>query len=121
MKYAVYERTLSISMCLPPSSTFRNQFLIINQNYIYFLFPSNSEIERRNNETFTLNIVQQPEGKTLQLMFPGRQTVLDVKTGVHNITNIPVRYQDWTGWPPGVIHSTTLAVSTFVRIIETSN
>lgn len=72
---------------------------------------SNSEIERRNNETFTLNIVQQPEGKTLQLMFPGRQTVLDVKTGVHNITNIPVRYQDWTGWPPGVIHSTTLAQS----------
>ena len=77
--------------------------------FFYYLIFS-SEIARRVEQTFTLNI-QQPDGKSISLQFPGKQTILDVKTDVYTITDIAVRHQDWTGWPSGAFNMTTLAVN----------
>lgn len=72
---------------------------------------SNDEIAKRFQETFVLNIVQQPEGKTIEIKFPGTHTIQQVKNDLYSVTNIQVRHQDWTGWPPGSTNSTTLAQS----------
>lgn len=52
-----------------------------------------------------------PDGTEISLNFPGHQRYIDIKTDVYTITDIPVRHQDWTGWPPNMTNDTTLAVS----------
>lgn len=49
--------------------------------------------------------------RQLNLEFTGDSTVLDVKSGVYAVTNIPVRNQTWTGWPREVFDTTLLGVS----------
>lgn len=66
---------------------------------------------RRQTDTFTLKIKRQPEGIELQLNFPGQQTLIAIKTDIYTITDIPVRHQEWTGWPPNMNNNTTLAQS----------
>lgn len=65
----------------------------------------------QENQTFTLTITLKPSGETKVLKFPGRHTVIGVKTDVYTVTDIQVRHQRWTGWPQGVQNSTTLAES----------
>lgn len=62
-------------------------------------------------QTFTLNIKWMPDGTEISLNFPGHQRYIDIKTDVYTITDIPVRHQDWTGWPPNMTNDTTLAAS----------
>lgn len=38
----------------------------------------------------------------------------EVKTNVYYVTDIPVRHQEWTGWPHGCDNDTTLAVGFFL-------
>jgi hypothetical protein len=46
------------------------------------------------------------------LKFLGSKTVLEVKTDVYTLTDIPVRHQVWTGWPSQLKNDrTTLACS----------
>lgn len=63
------------------------------------------------DKTFVLTIVLQPSGERHELNFSGRTTIEDVKTKVYYVTEIPVRHQEWTGWPHGCDNETTLAVS----------
>lgn len=63
---------------------------------------------------FKLTIVQQPEGNRHELMFPGRTTVQEVKTNVYYVTDIPVRHQEWTGWPQSCENDSTLAVNSAI-------
>lgn len=70
-----------------------------------------NDLMARLDQSFTLNIIQQPGDLRNQLNFRGRQTLLEVKTNVYSLTSIPVRYQDWTGWPPTIHNETTLAQS----------
>lgn len=63
------------------------------------------------NDTFTLNIKKEPDGENISLNFPGKQTYLEVKTDVYTITDIPVRHQEWIGWPPNITNQTRLAES----------
>lgn len=65
----------------------------------------------RDNQTFTLKITLKPSGEEKVLKFPGRHTIIGVKTDVYTVTDIQVRHQKWTGWPSGVTNSTTLADS----------
>lgn len=88
-----------------------NELILIDLTEEGFMDDESGEIARRFADTFTLNILQQPDGKTISLKFPGKQTILDVKTDVYTITDIPVRHQDWTGWPIGSNNLTTLAQS----------
>lgn len=45
------------------------------------------------------------------LKYPGTRNILSVKTDVFSFTDIPVRHQIWTGWPPNVNDDTMLAIS----------
>lgn len=65
----------------------------------------------RENLTFTLQITLKPSGEEKVLKFPGRHTIIGVKTDVYTVTDIQVRHQKWTGWPNGATNSTTLADS----------
>lgn len=88
-----------------------NELILIDFTEDGYMDEKRDEMLRRFQETFTLNIVQQPEDKTHSLPFPGTTTILEVKTNVYSITNIPVRYQEWSGWPADADNSTTLAQS----------
>lgn len=67
------------------------------------------------NATFTLNIFNEKNGSTIQLKFPGTQTVEEIKRDVYTVTNIAVRHQEWIRWPPGVTDSTPLALTGIPR------
>lgn len=67
------------------------------------------------NATFTLNIFNEKVGSTIQLKFPGTETVEDIKRDVYTVTNIAVRHQEWIRWPPGVTDSTPLALTGIQR------
>lgn len=67
------------------------------------------------NATFTLNIFNEKAGSTVQLKFPGTQTVEDIKRDVYTVTNIAVRHQEWIRWPPGVADTTPLALTGIQR------
>lgn len=62
-----------------------------------------------SDATYTLTITIKPTGETKVLKFPGRHTVIAVKTDLYSVTEIPVRHQKWTGWPLSVQNSMTLA------------
>lgn len=69
------------------------------------------DVVSRLNETFTLNITLEPEGKLLSLNFPGVRTYGDIKNDVFTVTNIADRHQVWTGWPGKMTNMMTLAQS----------
>ncbi|XP_015178994.1 PREDICTED: FAS-associated factor 1 isoform X1 [Polistes dominula] len=49
--------------------------------------------------TYTLNIKDEIHNKSYKLKFPGTHTILDVKTSVYSLIDVPVRHQQWKGWP----------------------
>lgn len=67
-------------------------------------------VERLSSQ-FTLNILNEKNGKRLQLKFPGTHTILDVKRDVYTVTNIAMRHQQWIGWPPDISDDIPLALS----------
>lgn len=50
-------------------------------------------------QTYTLNVKDEVQNKTYKLKFPGTRTVLEVKTDVYSLIDVPVRNQQWKGWP----------------------
>ncbi|KAL0127510.1 hypothetical protein PUN28_003057 [Cardiocondyla obscurior] len=50
-------------------------------------------------QSYTLNIKDEVHNKTYKLQFPGTRTVLEVKTDVYSLIDVPVRNQQWKGWP----------------------
>lgn len=63
-------------------------------------------------QSYTLNIHDESQQKDYSLKFLGSKTVLEVKTDVYTLTDIPVRHQVWTGWPSQLKNDrTTLACS----------
>lgn len=87
-----------------------NELILTDVTEEGFVEDANDLIARLN-QSFTLNIKQLPGDHSIALHFPGRQTYLEVKTNVYSLTSIPVRYQDWTGWPSTISNQTTLAQS----------
>lgn len=49
--------------------------------------------------TYTLNIKDEVHDKSYKLKFPGTHTILDVKTNIYSLIDVPVRHQQWKGWP----------------------
>ncbi|KAH8283575.1 hypothetical protein KR018_007660, partial [Drosophila ironensis] len=75
-----------------------------------FMDTEQDEVSQRAEKTFTIH-VQFESDSPLQLSLPGRTTMLQLKMNVDNIKTIPVRHQEWTGWPSGCDNETTLAQS----------
>ncbi|XP_044589997.1 FAS-associated factor 1 [Cotesia glomerata] len=61
-----------------------------------------SYLSDRLTRTYILNVRDDVHGKTYNLKYPGTHTILDVKTGVYTLTDVPVRNQKWKGWPNSV-------------------
>lgn len=53
----------------------------------------------REGQHFTLKICDKTNKKQYSLNFPGSKTVVEIKQDVFALTDIPVRYQIWEGWP----------------------
>ncbi|PSN41351.1 FAS-associated factor 1 [Blattella germanica] len=76
------------------------------------LSTEDSNIADRLTQSYTLNIHDESQQKNYSLKFLGSKTVLEVKTDVYTLTDIPVRHQIWTGWPAQLKNDrTTLACS----------
>ncbi|XP_015118560.1 FAS-associated factor 1 [Diachasma alloeum] len=74
-------------------------------NPVVKLGDSNSEaiaLSDRLSQTYILNVKDEVYNKTYNLKYPGTASVLDVKAGVYALIDLPVRYQQWKGWPSTV-------------------
>ncbi|XP_030557831.1 FAS-associated factor 1 isoform X2 [Drosophila novamexicana] len=78
-----------------------------------FMDTEQDEVTQRLDKVFKIHIVEEggPEARRLTLNFPGRTTIQELKTNVYYITSIPVRHQEWSGWPSGCDNDTNLAQS----------
>lgn len=63
--------------------------------------------------TYTLNVRFESETRkeTFNLKYMGTKTILEIKADVYTLTNVQVRYQIWSGWPPNIDDQTVLALS----------
>ncbi|XP_029285486.1 FAS-associated factor 1 [Cottoperca gobio] len=90
-------------------------------NSLYVLTPDiaptastskNSGLPESLNQNFLLVISHREAQRDYSLNFPGTRTIQEVKRNVSDLTNIPVRHQQWEGWPASATDdSMTLAVS----------
>lgn len=72
-----------------------------------------SEVTERLRGTYTLNVRFESESRkeTFNLKYQGTKTILEIKTDLYTLTNVQVRYQVWSGWPPNIDDQTILALS----------
>ncbi|KAK2835549.1 hypothetical protein Q5P01_016033 [Channa striata] len=76
--------------------------------------PKNNSfaLQESLNQNFLLVISHREAQKDYNLNFPGSRTIQEVKRNISDLTNIPVRHQQWDGWPASASDdSMTLAVS----------
>ncbi|XP_061680178.1 FAS-associated factor 1 [Syngnathoides biaculeatus] len=72
----------------------------------------NSALPDSLNQNFLLVISHHEAQRDYNLNFPGSRTIQEVKRNVSDLTNIPVRHQQWEGWPTSASDdSMTLAAS----------
>ncbi|XP_012278050.1 FAS-associated factor 1 [Orussus abietinus] len=50
-------------------------------------------------QTYTLNVKDEVHNKKYRLQFRGTRTVLEVKSDIYSLIDVPVRNQQWKGWP----------------------
>ncbi|XP_043985909.1 FAS-associated factor 1 [Gambusia affinis] len=90
-------------------------------NSLYVLTPDiaptastskNSALQDSLNQNFLLVISHREAQRDYNLNFPGSKTIQEVKRNISDLTNIPVRHQQWEGWPASASDdSMTLALS----------
>ncbi|KAJ8928857.1 hypothetical protein NQ314_018514 [Rhamnusium bicolor] len=113
-RLAQYDNTPFSKLMLPDENSLH---LTIKQNeggftaddeYVLYKCRINAVTEKLNG-TYTLNI--KFEGKTYNLKYQGTKTILEVKGDFYTLTNVHVRNQIWSGWPPNIDDNTMLALS----------
>ncbi|XP_037554026.1 FAS-associated factor 1 [Nematolebias whitei] len=102
-------------------STVLRSLHLPKNNSLYVLTPDitptastskNSALQESLNQNFLLVISHREAQRDYNLNFPGSRTIQEVKRNVSDLTNIPVRYQQWEGWPASASDdSMTLALS----------
>uniref|UniRef100_A0A3Q3XDZ4 Uncharacterized protein n=1 Tax=Mola mola TaxID=94237 RepID=A0A3Q3XDZ4_MOLML len=102
-------------------STVLRSLHLPKNNSLYVLTPDiapsastskNSVLQESLNQNFLLVISHREAQKDYSLNFPGSRTIQEVKRNISDLTNIPVRHQQWEGWPASASDdSMTLAVS----------
>ncbi|KAL7737615.1 hypothetical protein ACLKA6_007725 [Drosophila palustris] len=88
-----------------------NELILVDLTDDGFMDTEQDESTQRLDKMFKLHIVEKPEGRRTTLNLVGRTTIEELKTKVYYITNIPVRHQEWSGWPSGCDNETNLAQS----------
>ncbi|XP_048483593.1 FAS-associated factor 1 [Plutella xylostella] len=75
---------------------------------------ADDEVAELLTQTYTLKV--KFEDKDYTLKFPGTKTVQEVKNDFYALTDVPVRHQQWSGWPsvPG-LDDTVLAMAGLSR------
>ncbi|KAG9350866.1 hypothetical protein JZ751_024755 [Albula glossodonta] len=102
-------------------STVLRSLHLPKNNSLYVLTPDiaptastsqNSSLQESLNQNFLLVISHREAQRDYSLNFPGSRTIQEVKRNISDLTNIPVRHQQWEGWPATVTDdSVTLAAS----------
>ncbi|KAL6107912.1 faf1 [Pungitius sinensis] len=102
-------------------STVMRSLHLPKNNSLYVLTPEiaptastskNSDLQDSLNQNFLLVISHREAQRDYSLNFPGSRTIQEVKRNISDLTNIPVRHQQWDGWPASASDdSMTLAVS----------
>lgn len=95
-----------------PKSDYRSlQSLDLPKENTLYMSPATEDVDlttdivslsNRMTQTYTLNIKNEINKETYNLKFPGTNTILDVKSGIYSLTAVPVRNQQWKGWPSSV-------------------
>lgn len=76
---------------------------------MYFIF-SGSSVDK---DKYTLIIHDETRSDTHTIDYPGSKTVRGVKEDLSSVTDIPVRFQVWTGWPSGTTDTTVSCLVLF--------
>ncbi|XP_065104561.1 FAS-associated factor 1 isoform X1 [Paramisgurnus dabryanus] len=103
-------------------STVLKSLHLPKNNSLYVLTPdiapsastsqSSSAQQGSSNQNFLLIISHREEQRDYSLNFPASKTIQEVKRNISDLTNIPVRHQQWDGWPASATDdSMTLAMS----------
>uniref|UniRef100_A0A7N6BHS1 UBX domain-containing protein n=1 Tax=Anabas testudineus TaxID=64144 RepID=A0A7N6BHS1_ANATE len=102
-------------------STLLKSLHLPKNNSLYVLTPDiaptastskNSALQESLNQNFLLVISHREAQRDYSLNFPGSRTIQEVKRNISDLTNIPVRHQQWEGWPASASDdSMTLAAS----------
>lgn len=74
----------------------------------------NNYYERINGahgDDYLLLIHDETNSKDYSLRFPGSKKIKEIKSDIHDLTTIAVRYQQWTGWPPNTDEENATLVS----------
>ncbi|XP_030640101.1 FAS-associated factor 1 isoform X2 [Chanos chanos] len=89
-------------------STILRSLHLPKNNSLYVLTPDipptasssqASTLQESLNQNFLLVISHREAQRDYNLNFPGSKTIQEVKRNVSDLTNIPVRHQQWDGWP----------------------
>ncbi|XP_057212336.1 FAS-associated factor 1 isoform X1 [Triplophysa rosa] len=91
-------------------------------NSLYVLTPdiapsastsqSSSAQQGTSDQNYLLIISHREAQRDYSLNFPASKTIQEVKRNISDLTNIPVRHQQWDGWPASATNDTmTLAAS----------
>lgn len=59
-------------------------------------------VSDRMLQSYMLNIKDEIHNKTYNVKYFGTNTILDVKSGIYSLIDVPVRNQQWKGWPSSV-------------------
>lgn len=102
-------------------STVLRSLHLPKNNSLYVLTPDiapsastsqSSAQQGLSNQNYLLVISHREAQRDYSLNFPASKTIQEVKRNISDLTNIPVRHQQWDGWPASASDdSMTLAVS----------
>ncbi|XP_056115558.1 FAS-associated factor 1 isoform X2 [Rhinichthys klamathensis goyatoka] len=102
-------------------STVLRSLHLPKNNSLYVLTPDiapsastsqSSAQQGSSNQNYLLVISHREAQRDYSLNFPASKTIQEVKRNISDLTNIPVRHQQWDGWPASASDdSMTLAVS----------
>lgn len=91
----ITDDTVLSSLQLPQ----RTHLFLVAPDHMNLAPVDGMSLSNRMNTNYRLHVIDITNNKDYTLHFPGSKTVLDVKLGLRDVTNIPVRYQHWVGWP----------------------
>uniref|UniRef100_A0A673MR66 FAS-associated factor 1-like n=1 Tax=Sinocyclocheilus rhinocerous TaxID=307959 RepID=A0A673MR66_9TELE len=113
--------SLMVFFCFTFSQTVLRSLHLPKNNSLYVLTPDiaplastsqSSAQQGLSNQNYLLVISHREAQRDYSLNFPASKTIQEVKRNISDLTNIPVRHQQWDGWPASASDdSITLAAS----------
>ncbi|XP_066547736.1 FAS-associated factor 1 [Amia ocellicauda] len=92
----VSDSTVLRSLHLPKN----NSLYVLTPDIVPTASTSQTSAQQESlNQNFLLVISHREAQRDYSLNFPGSKTIQEVKRNIYDLTNIPVRHQQWEGWP----------------------